>query len=168
MLQKDADLANPATILDGFARPAALLALLSATCYGLGQLLSRSLSRHVPPVVSSFYQNFIYLGVSLALAAYFDFVPSDIGTDKSFAFLSRPWLMPPSADLPLLLGIAVLGSLAMPLFSHRLQVWRGELRRTLRILGDVLGRALRRAAVFATCRALPPGSARPSSSAPVS
>ena len=115
--QKDADLSNPATILDSFARPAALLALLSATCYGLGQLLSRALSRHVPPVVSSFYQNFIYLGVSLALAAYFNVVPPDIGADKSFAFLSRPWLMPSSSDLPLLLGIAVLGSLAMPLFS---------------------------------------------------
>lgn len=117
MLQKDADLSDPASILAGFTKPAALLAFLSATCYGLGQLLSRSLSRHVPPVVSSFYQNFIYLGVSLALAAYFNFVPSDIGADKSFAFLAHPWLMPAAGDLPILAAIAVLGSFAMPLFS---------------------------------------------------
>lgn len=116
MLQKDADLANPASILDGFKKPAALLALLSATCYGLGQLLSRSLSRHVPPPVSSFYQNFIYLGASLGMALWFALFPVE-AADKSFAFLTRPWLMPPSSDLPIILGIAVLGSLAMPLFS---------------------------------------------------
>lgn len=117
MLQKDADLTNPATMLNGFARPAALLALLSATCYAIGQLMSRSLSRHVPPAVTSFYQNLIYLGVSLVLAAYFHFAPTDGTIDKSLAFLSRPWLIPSSGDLPILLAIAVLGSLAMPLFS---------------------------------------------------
>ena len=117
MLQKDADLSDPSSILAAFTKPAALLALLSATCYGLGQLLSRWLSRRVPPVVSSFYQNFIYLGVSLAMAAYFTWFPPEFAADKSFAFLSRPWLMPPSSDVPIIAGIAVLGSLAMPLFS---------------------------------------------------
>jgi drug/metabolite transporter (DMT)-like permease len=117
MLQKDSDLANPASVLASFTKPAALLALLSATCYGIGQLLSRSLSRHVPPAVSSFYQNFIYLGASLALAATFAMFPVDAGPDKSFSFLTRPWLTPPSTDIPLIAGIAILGSLAMPLFS---------------------------------------------------
>ncbi|MFO1172072.1 MAG: DMT family transporter [Hyphomicrobiaceae bacterium] len=116
MLQKDADLSDPSTLVDGFTKPSALLALLSATCYGIGQLFSRFLSRHVPPPVSSFYQNFIYLGVSLSMAIWFALFPVE-AADKSFAFLTRPWLMPPSADLPLIAGIAVLGSLAMPLFS---------------------------------------------------
>lgn len=117
MLQKDADLTDPSTILAGFARPAALLALLSASCYGVGQLMSRSLSRHVPPAITSFYQNLIYLGVSLVLAAYFNLAPVEGSADKSFAFLTRPWLTPPSSDLPILLAIALLGSFAMPLFS---------------------------------------------------
>lgn len=117
MLQKDASLSEPGTMLQGFMQPAALLAFLSATCYGIGQLLSRSLSRNVPPVVTSFYQNFIYLGISLAMAVFFALVPMEGADDKSFAFLARPWLMPPAGDLPILIGIAVLGSLAMPLFS---------------------------------------------------
>jgi drug/metabolite transporter (DMT)-like permease len=94
-----------------------LLALLSATCYGLGQLMSRSLSRRVPPVVSSFYQNLIYLGVSLALAVVFTLAPVEAGADKSFSFLTRSWLMPPATDIPLVAGIGILGALAMPMFS---------------------------------------------------
>jgi drug/metabolite transporter (DMT)-like permease len=116
MLQQDADLADPSSIIAGFTKPSALLALLSATCYGIGQLFSRSLSRHVPPPVSSFYQNFIYLGASLCMAAGFSLYPVE-AADKSFAFLTRAWIIPPGADVPLIAGIAVLGSLAMPLFS---------------------------------------------------
>jgi drug/metabolite transporter (DMT)-like permease len=51
------------------------------------------------------------------MAVFFTFVPMEGSADKSFAFLARPWLVPPVGDLPILLGIAVLGSFAMPLFS---------------------------------------------------
>ncbi|MEZ5926021.1 MAG: DMT family transporter [Hyphomicrobiaceae bacterium] len=117
MLQKDASLAEPSSILAAFGRPSALLALLSATCYAIGQLMSRSLARDVAPAVSSFYQNLIYLGASLAMALGFALAPIDGVADKSLAFLAHPWLVPPVGDLHILLGIAVLGSLAMPLFS---------------------------------------------------
>lgn len=117
MLQKDSSLSDPASYLAGFARPGALLAFLSASCYATGQMMARPLSRHVPPVVMSFYQNLIHLGACLVFATVVALVPMGGSTDKSLAFLLRTWVVPPTGDLPIIVAIAVLGSFAMPLFS---------------------------------------------------
>ncbi len=117
MLQKDADLSQPMTLVAGLADPAALLALLSAASYGVGQLMGRPLGRHVPPAVMAFHQNLVYLCVCIVLALVFwAWAPTEV-ENKSIRFLTRPWIVPPAGDIPIVAAIAVLGSLAMPLFS---------------------------------------------------
>jgi drug/metabolite transporter (DMT)-like permease len=117
MLQKGADWSDPASIMTSFADPAAILAFLAACSYACGQLLGRKLGPIVPPAVTAFYQNLLYLLSSLALALLFWLFPPGSETHKSLAFLSRPWIVPPEADYCVLLGIAVLGAFAIPLFA---------------------------------------------------
>jgi drug/metabolite transporter (DMT)-like permease len=100
----------------GVFEPAAILALVSAFSYGLGQLVGRPAAQRIPPPVIAMWQNTIYLTVALVLALIFNHV--DLGSihDKSLLFLSRPWVWPSPMDGAILLGNGVLAAVAMMLF----------------------------------------------------
>ena len=66
----------------------------------------------------AFYQNLVYFAVAMALAALFSGHFVAMPADKTFDFLSRPWIVPPRPDYPALAILGVLGALAMPLFSN--------------------------------------------------
>ena len=97
--------------------PALLLALWSAFAYGLGQLMGRSLSRHVTPVVLAFHQNLVYAAVALLLAAVFGLAGHSLPSSGSLAFLTRPWMMPPPGELALMGLLGAIASIAMVLFG---------------------------------------------------
>lgn len=101
----------------GVFEPAALIALYAALAYGTGQLFTRRIGLRVEPSALAFHQNTIYLAVGLALGLVFGWggLTSDI--HPSIAFLTRGWVMPGGSDLCLMIGVGVLSSLAMLLFT---------------------------------------------------
>ena len=102
----------------GVFEPAAILALLSAFGYAVGQMIGRPLSQRVPPVVISVWQNAIYFSIGLILAVFF--ATFDVGTfsHPSLDFLSRPMVMPDAFDLMLMLAQGVLAAFGMLLFVN--------------------------------------------------
>jgi drug/metabolite transporter (DMT)-like permease len=102
----------------GVFEPAALLALLSALGYAVGQMLGRPLSQKVTPILIATWQNFVYAAMAIGLGILFNVV--DFGTFEhpSLVFLSRPWVWPGPFDAFLLLGHGVLAACAMILFIN--------------------------------------------------
>ena len=102
----------------GVFEPAALLALLSAFGYAIGQMLGRPLSQNVPPIVIGAWQNFVYAGMAIAIGVLFNTVDFGTFTHPSLVFLSRPWVWPGAFDTMLLLGHGVIAGFAMLLFIN--------------------------------------------------
>jgi drug/metabolite transporter (DMT)-like permease len=102
----------------GVYEPAALLALLSALGYAVGQMLGRPLSQKVTPILIATWQNFVYAAMAIGIGILFNIV--DFGTFEhpSLVFLSRPWVWPGPFDAFLLLGHGVLAACAMILFIN--------------------------------------------------
>ena len=102
----------------GVFEPAALLALLSALGYAVGQMLGRPLSQKVAPILIATWQNFVYAAMAIGIGLLFNTV--DFGTFEhpSLVFLSRPWVWPGAFDAFLLLGHGVLAACAMMLFIN--------------------------------------------------
>ena len=102
----------------GVFEPAAMLALVSAVGYAVGQMIGRPISQEVPPIVIAIWQNFIYMALGLVLAVIFnvfDFGPFE---HPSLVFLSRPFAIPTLFDSIFLFGHGVLAALAMLLFVN--------------------------------------------------
>jgi drug/metabolite transporter (DMT)-like permease len=97
--------------------PAALLALWSAFAYGLGQMIGRTLAGQVPARAVAVHQNFVYLLIALALALIFSFASGDAVTHKSLAFLTRSWAWPPLSDGVVMIGIGLVASMGMLMFT---------------------------------------------------
>jgi drug/metabolite transporter (DMT)-like permease len=102
----------------GVFEPAALLALMSAFGYAVGQMLGRPLSQRVKPIVIATWQNFVYAAMAIGIGVLFHVVDFGTFTHPSLVFLSRPWEWPGAFDAALLLGHGVLAACAMILFIH--------------------------------------------------
>lgn len=102
----------------GVFEPAALLALMSAMGYAVGQMLGRPLSQKVAPIVIATWQNFVYAGMAIVLLILFSLGDFGSFSHPSLVFLSRPWVWPGAFDAALLLGHGVLAGCAMILFIN--------------------------------------------------
>jgi drug/metabolite transporter (DMT)-like permease len=102
----------------GVFEPAAILALMSAMGYAVGQMLGRPLSQKVAPIVIATWQNFVYAGLAILIGILFATVDFGTFSHPSLIFLSRPWVWPGAFDTALLLGHGVLAACAMILFIH--------------------------------------------------
>ncbi len=96
--------------------PAVFFALYSAFGYALGQMLGRKLSHRVPAVVVANWQNLVYLAVGAVVAVIIWAIGATATTDKSLAFLTRPWAWPDQEQLWLLLLMGVMSAIASVLF----------------------------------------------------
>jgi drug/metabolite transporter (DMT)-like permease len=92
----------------GVIQPAALLVLISAVLYASGNLLARHMGGTESAMTLSFYvqAGFIVVSVSMGLWVGDGHLATD---DNLWAFLFRPWIWPPLADLKYFIatGLAV-------------------------------------------------------------
>jgi len=102
----------------GVFEPAALLALVSAFGYALGQMIGRPLSQQVRPIIIAVWQNIIYASIGLVLLIVFSVFDFGSFTHPSLVFLSRPFVWPPLTDGLLLLAMGVFAAVAMLLFVN--------------------------------------------------
>ena len=102
----------------GVFEPAALLALLSAFGYAVGQMLGRPLSQKVAPIIIATWQNVVYASLAIVLGLAFNTLDFGTFSHPSLVFLSRPWVWPGAFDAALLLGHGVLAGCAMLLFVN--------------------------------------------------
>jgi drug/metabolite transporter (DMT)-like permease len=102
----------------GVFEPAALLALISALGYAVGQMIGRPLSRQVEPIVISVWQNAIYFSIGLALAVTFGIIDIGAVSHPSLSFLTRPLAIPDLTDGALLFGHGMLAGFGMLLFNN--------------------------------------------------
>ena len=98
--------------------PASLLALFSAIGYAAGQMMSRSLSQRVDPIVMGSIQNFVYLVVGVAVFALVDLVGIHATEHKSLVFLTRSFVWPTLYDAAMLGFMGALATIAMMLFIN--------------------------------------------------
>ncbi len=102
----------------GLLHPAALLPILSAATYAIGQLMARRLRGGASAPVMSLYQNTVYLFGAFALA----FVLAPVATSSkgggSTGFLMRAWAVPTPRDLALLALCGPIAALGGVLLSH--------------------------------------------------
>ena len=101
----------------GVFEPAAVLALISAFAYALGQMLGRPIAQQVPLAVIAMWQNIVYISTSLVLAVLFNSFDFSWLTHKSLMFLSRPWVWPNLHDGLILGAIGILAAFGMMLFA---------------------------------------------------
>ena len=90
--------------------PAALLALMAALGYAVGQLFSRHVSQSVSPVVITNWQSIIYTAVALLIGFASPLFSDQIGDSKVLGFLLRPWIWPDATQLALLVLTGVLAA----------------------------------------------------------
>ena len=102
----------------GVFEPAALLALLAAMGYAVGQMIGRPISQHVPPIIIAIWQNTIYMSLGVVLALLFNLFDFGEFHHPSLVFLSRPLVMPGFGHALLLLGQGVIAAFAMLLFVN--------------------------------------------------
>lgn len=100
----------------GVFEPAAILALISAFAYAIGQMLGRPIAQKVSPVTIAMWQNAVFFFVALLLAILFNSFDFSSLSHKSLVFLSRPWVWPGPFETLVLLGIGVLAAFTMLLF----------------------------------------------------
>jgi drug/metabolite transporter (DMT)-like permease len=92
----------------GVIQPAALLVLISAVLYASGNLLARYMGGTESAMTLGFYVQAGFIVVSVAMGLWVG--DGHLATDdKLWAFLFRPWIWPPLADLPYFVatGLAV-------------------------------------------------------------
>lgn len=107
---------------EGVLEPAALLPLLSALTYALGQLLTRRLGVTEPSSVMAFYQNCVFIAGGALMAAVLGTGRLAAGGHPSAEFLLRAWAMPPPIDLAILLGGGLVAGTGAFLLTHAYRV----------------------------------------------
>ncbi len=100
----------------GVFEPAAILALVSAFAYAIGQMIGRPIAQQVPLAVIAMWQNAVFLSVGLALALVFNSFDFSGLSHKSLVFLSRPWVWPGLFDSFVLFGNGILAAFTMIFF----------------------------------------------------
>lgn len=109
-----ATILRPGTSLFG---PAALLALVAALLYAIGNAVTRPLSVKLAAAPLAFWQNAMYVAIALALSAAFG--TGGLHTDRhvSLDYLTRGWVIPSTPDLVLMIGLGLATGLLMVLFT---------------------------------------------------
>lgn len=102
----------------GVFEPAAVLALMAALGYAVGQMIGRPISQQVPPVVISAWQNAIYMTIGLGMAIIFNVIDFGHFKHPSLVFLSRPAAWPTAFDAVLLFGHGMIAAIAMLMFVN--------------------------------------------------
>jgi len=100
----------------GVIQPAAILVLISALCYASTNLMTRQMRETESAMALSFFVQVGFVVVSGAMGLWVADGHLAGSSDPSLAFLFRPWVWPPLADLPAFLatGLAVaIGALMM-------------------------------------------------------
>jgi drug/metabolite transporter (DMT)-like permease len=97
---------------------ATLLPLASALSYSISALMARRMGDTESAPVMSFYQNFVYLLVALAMASFFGSGAHEGSSNPSLVFLTRGWVMPGARDLALLAACGVIASIATVLLTQ--------------------------------------------------
>jgi drug/metabolite transporter (DMT)-like permease len=100
----------------GVFEPAAILALVSAFAYAVGQMIGRPIAQQVPLTVIAMWQTAVFLMVALAFAAVFNSFDFSWLSHKSLVFLTRPWVWPGLFDALVLFGNGILAAFGMILF----------------------------------------------------
>lgn len=98
--------------------PATLLAFYSAIGYAIGQMMGRSLSQKVAPLVIGNMQNAIYLAVALLVFAFVQFTGFHATGHKSLVFLTRPFVMPSTWDLAMMMLMGTFSAVALMMFIN--------------------------------------------------
>ena len=96
---------------------AALFALYSALAYAVGQMMGRSLSQKVDPLVMSQAQNIAYMVGSFVLLAAVALTDFHFTGNKSLAFLTRAFVWPTAYDLFIMGGMGALAAIAAMTFT---------------------------------------------------
>lgn len=94
----------------GLFQPAALLSLLAAFLYASQQIMARKVGGRETAAVMSFYQNGVFLIGALAAAVILPVPAEGAPIHPSLAFLTRPWLVPTSFDLFLMLSCGAIAA----------------------------------------------------------
>ena len=100
----------------GVFEPAAILALVSAFSYAIGQMIGRPIAHQVPLTVIAMWQSTVFLTVALLFAVAFNSFDFSWLTHKSLVFLTRPWVWPDPLDAVVLLSNGILAAVGMILF----------------------------------------------------
>jgi drug/metabolite transporter (DMT)-like permease len=107
---------RPGTALFNWA---AILPLFSAATYAYAMVLARKFAGTVPTTVMSFYQNVSYILASPVLGYVLGAGAAGTVEDHpSLAFLIRPWSMPNTVDLLLMMACGVIAAIAATLLTH--------------------------------------------------
>ena len=102
--------------------PAALLSLISAGAYAVGQLLARKYGRGSPASVMVFYQNLAYLFGAAAIAGMIHLLGLTPPGHPSLDFLFRAWAWPSLHDA-LLMGVCgVIAAVGSTLLANAYRV----------------------------------------------
>jgi drug/metabolite transporter (DMT)-like permease len=96
--------------------PAALFALYSALGYAVSQMLGRKLAQNVPLAVMANWQNTALILMVIVIALLAKFIGFEGVTNKSLAFLTRPFIWPSFHDFLVLSGIGLLAVATMICF----------------------------------------------------
>jgi len=92
----------------------ALLAILCAFFYGMGQVLTRRLDPTLPTAVTALWQSSVYTLFYLMLALVFGFDLIAPSGNASLDFLTRGWIMPELPHLGLMLLAGLLSCFQIP------------------------------------------------------
>ncbi|MEY4090982.1 MAG: hypothetical protein RLZZ496_164, partial [Pseudomonadota bacterium] len=93
----------------------AILAILCAFFYGMGQVFTRRIDPSLPTAVTALWQGSVYSIFYLTLALIFGFGLIAPSGNASLDFLTRAWLSPSLPDFGLMLLAALLSCFQIPL-----------------------------------------------------
>lgn len=93
----------------------AILAILCAFFYGMGQVFTRRIDPTLPTAVTALWQGGVYSIFYLGLALIFGFGFVSPSGNASLDFLTRAWLLPSLQDFGLMLLAALLSCFQIPL-----------------------------------------------------
>lgn len=87
--------------------PASILTLIATFLYSVGNLFTRRIDRHIPPLVVATYTGLGFIIVAVVLALVFGSGAFYEASSPSYGFLTRPWVMPTARDWAYIGGFAV-------------------------------------------------------------
>jgi len=102
-------------------RPAALLALYSGFGYAIGQILSRSISQSVEPLLIANAQSLLYFFGSAILGLFITVFKLDASGSATFASMTLPPALPNMLDLGLMILMGVFSCISTVLFVKAYQ-----------------------------------------------
>jgi len=106
----------------GAVEPAALLPIMGAATYALGQLLARRFAGQEPTSVMAFYQNVVFLTGGLAMGAVLGDGLFAASAHPSMLFLLQPWSVPAWWDLALMLGMGCFAAAGVWLLTNAYRI----------------------------------------------